>query len=310
MGPRHAILILFAAVAITLAGAVLFLTREDADSAGMVGSEVCRICHPDRYKSYAASIHGKKAVPGNPASQYGCESCHGPGAAHVEHKGGKGVGIFAYGKSISEAREKSAHCLRCHAESRNLVSWDMGRHRQEDIACDNCHSIHSGGPKNLKSNPPDLCWSCHRVVRAEGNKQSHHPVREKRIGCTDCHNQHGAFGPKMIKADVVNELCYNCHADKRGPHFWEHPPVDENCRTCHTPHGSNHSKLLVQKPPLLCQSCHNAIGHPGTMYTSFETFTGSATSGKNRMFARSCLNCHSNIHGSMGPSTRGTRFVR
>jgi hypothetical protein len=28
------------------------------------------------------------------------------------------------------------------------------------------------------------------------------------------------------------------------------------------------------------------------------------------MFARSCLNCHSNIHGSMGPSTRGQRFVR
>jgi hypothetical protein len=28
------------------------------------------------------------------------------------------------------------------------------------------------------------------------------------------------------------------------------------------------------------------------------------------MFARACLNCHSNIHGSMGPSTRGQRFVR
>jgi hypothetical protein len=28
------------------------------------------------------------------------------------------------------------------------------------------------------------------------------------------------------------------------------------------------------------------------------------------MFARACLNCHSNIHGGMGPSTRGKHFVR
>ena len=309
MGRRHAIL-LVASLTISLAGVVLLLTRDYAESAGMVGTEVCRLCHPDRYKSYAASIHGKKVVPGNPAAHDGCESCHGPGAAHVEHKGEKGVGISAFGKRISDAREKSGRCLRCHEEFRTLASWDMGRHRREDVSCDNCHSIHSGGPKNLKNTLPDLCWSCHRIVRAEGNKQSHHPVKERRISCVDCHNQHGGFGPKMIKADAVNELCYNCHADKRGPHFWEHPPVEENCRTCHTPHGSNHSKLLVQKPPQLCQSCHNSIGHPGSIYTNFETFGGSAASGKNRMFARSCLNCHSNIHGSMGPSTRGQRFVR
>jgi len=309
MGRRHAFL-LFTAFTVLLAGAVLALSREDAESAGTVGTEVCRLCHPDRYTSYTASIHGKKLVPGNPAARDGCESCHGPGAAHVEHQGGKGVGIFAFGKRPSDAREKSGHCLRCHEEFRTLASWDMGRHRREDISCDNCHSIHSGGPGNLKNAPPDLCWSCHRVVRAEGNKQSHHPVKERRISCVDCHSQHGAFGPKMIKADAVNELCYTCHADKRGPHFQEHPPVEENCRNCHTPHGSSHSKLLVRKPPQLCQSCHNAIGHPGSITTSFETFRGTAASGKNRMFARSCLNCHSNIHGSMGPSTRGTRLIR
>lgn len=309
MGRRHALL-LITALMVLIAGAVLALSREDAESAGTVGTQVCRLCHPDRYMSYAASIHGKEFVPGNPAAQDGCESCHGPGAAHVEHQGGKGVGIFAFGKRPSDAREKSGYCLRCHEEFRTLASWDMGRHRREDISCDNCHSIHAGGPGNLKNAPPDLCWSCHRVVRAEGNKQSHHPVRERRISCIDCHDQHGAFGPKMIKADTVNELCYACHADKRGPHFQEHPPVEENCRNCHIPHGSNHSKLLARKPPQLCQSCHNAIGHPGSIYSNFETFRGTASSGKNRMFARSCLNCHTNIHGSMGPSTRGTRLVR
>ena len=119
-----------------------------------------------------------------------------------------------------------------------------------------------------------------------------------------------SLATKMIKADSVNELCFKCHAEKRGPFFWEHPPVEENCLTCHVPHGSNHGKLLTRKPPHLCQSCHDASQHPGNIYTSFETFRGSAASGKNRMFARACLNCHSNIHGSMGPSTRGKHFVR
>jgi DmsE family decaheme c-type cytochrome len=112
----------------------------------------------------------------------------------------------------------------------------------------------------------------------------------------------------MIKANTVNELCYKCHADKRGPFMWPHPPVEENCLSCHTAHGSNISKLLVSRVPLLCQACHNDAGHPGTIYTSFETFQGRNPS--NKMFARACLNCHSTIHGSNAPSTRGRTHVR
>jgi predicted CXXCH cytochrome family protein len=67
---------------------------------------------------------------------------------------------------------------------------------------------------------------------------------------------------------------------------------------CHQVHGSNHSRLLVQRVPLLCQSCHNVAGHPSQPYTNLHSFRGPATSGKNKFFARSCLNCHGNIHGS------------
>jgi predicted CXXCH cytochrome family protein len=90
--------------------------------------------------------------------------------------------------------------------------------------------------------------------------------------------------------------------------MWPHPPVDENCLTCHVPHGSNHNKLLSSRVPQVCQSCHDATGHPSNPYTRFETFQGPTPS--NKMFARSCLNCHGNIHGSNGPSTRGKVFVR
>jgi DmsE family decaheme c-type cytochrome len=275
---------------------------------GYVGVEICKACHEDHYKTYMMSTHSNKYIPGNPANKEGCESCHGPGAAHVEKSGERGVGIFIFGKRITEAKAKSAKCLACHGETRELSFWDLSKHQVSSVSCDNCHTVHSGTRKNLKARQPELCNICHREIRLQENKTSHHPIPEGKIKCTDCHNQHGGFGPKMIRANTVNELCYKCHAEKRGPVMWEHPPVDENCLNCHIPHGSNHNKLLVSKPPLLCQSCHDTTRHPGTLYTSFNTFQGPSPS--NKMFARACLNCHSAIHGSNAPSLRGETHVR
>lgn len=277
---------------------------------GYVGPDVCKACHLNYFTSYAQSIHSKKIIPGSPANKHGCESCHGPGAAHVQKGGGRGTGMMVLGKPTGSAEEKSAICLSCHADSVNLAFWDMSRHRVNGISCDRCHSTHAGTRKNLRASVPELCNGCHQSIRAQENRQSHHPIKEGKTKCTECHDQHGGFGTKMLKANSVTELCYKCHSDKRGPYLWEHPPVAENCLTCHVPHGSNHYKLLADKPPNLCLSCHDVPGHPGNVYTSFETFRGAATSNKNRMFARGCLNCHSNIHGSNGPAARGRYFLR
>ena len=36
--------------------------------------------------------------------------------------------------------------------------------------------------------------------------------------------------------------------------------------TCHDPHGSSNERMLVAKPPILCQRCHVATRHPSTIY--------------------------------------------
>ena len=295
-----------------------------------VGSEACKDCHEAYYNKFIKSVHGKKEVSGNPANREGCESCHGPGAQHVEKGGGKGVAIIAFGKRM-DPQEKSSKCLACHEESKALAFWNMNRHMFAGNSCDSCHSIHRGVEKLLVASEPDLCFACHRNIRAQTNKQSHHPVNEVFVGrqalkCSSCHNTMSAFGvepvnsysssrrsgtDKMLRAESVNELCFKCHAEKRGPFMWEHIPVQENCLICHEAHGSNHRKLLTQKVPLLCQDCHGSQGsHATRPYTNLHSFQGSATAGKNKFFARSCLNCHTNIHGSNGPRERGETFVR
>jgi DmsE family decaheme c-type cytochrome len=105
----------------------------------------------------------------------------------------------------------------------------------------------------------------------------------------------------MIKAASVNEQCYTCHTEKRGPFLWEHAPVRENCLNCHNPHGSNHDKLLVAKMPYLCQRCHLNTRHPGTFY---DGRVGGGTLGlsSNRAFEHACKNCHQNVHGGNAPS--------
>ena len=95
-----------------------------------------------------------------------------------------------------------------------------------------------------------------------------------------------------------------------------HPPVEDNCLSCHTPHGSNHNKLLNEKVPNLCQDCHVQGRHPTSYYGQNQawikpdgtTNPDSATS--SRFVSRSCLNCHNAIHGSNAPTNRGKYLIR
>lgn len=306
-----------------------FQSNARADS-GYAGAEACKGCHEAYYSKFVRSVHGKKAIPGSPANREACESCHGPGAQHAEKGGGRGVAIFAFGRGMN-AKEKSSKCLSCHEESKVLAFWNMNRHNFAGNSCDSCHSIHRGVDKLLIAAEPDLCFNCHRNIRAQINKQSRHPIKEAYVGrqaltCSSCHNTMGSFSAeavvsfsgsrrsgtdKMIRADSVNDLCYKCHAEKRGPFMWQHVPVDENCLICHEAHGSNHGKLLTNRVPFLCQNCHSVQGsHPRRPLTNLHSFRGPATANRNKFYGRSCLNCHTNIHGSNGPGERGETFIR
>ena len=165
-------------------------------------------------------------------------------------------------------------------------------HETRGLACTDCHTIMKSvsAQHQLKTAfEPDTCFQCHKDRRAQMFRSSHMPLREGKIVCSDCHNPHGSATEAMLRQDSINDNCYKCHAEKRGPFLFEHAPVRENCLNCHDPHGSINEHSLKMSVPRLCYECHT-IGH--------------TQAGPNSQFTmgRACLNCHTNIHGSNSPA--------
>ena len=273
--------------------------------AGYAGSDTCVVCHTDQEASLKGTSHGRANDPRSPAATLGCESCHGPGQAHVDDDAKGNILKFAAMKPA----DVSQTCLTCHNRGAH-AAWEGSTHEARNLSCATCHSVHKPASferQLVKTTETALCATCHRlqVVKTE-RAVAHMPVREGKLACSTCHNPHGSISNvKALKVgSSVVESCTSCHAEMRGPVLWEHAPVRESCTTCHDPHGSSNDRMLAVRMPMLCQRCHVATRHPASIYDN-DAITVAKS---NRMFGRSCVNCHSNVHGSNHPS--GQFFMR
>jgi len=245
------------------------------DDATYVGSQVCTGCHANQSTRFGNTVMGKIFLknPRNALEKGGCETCHGPGSAHVAAGGGRGVGGIISFRADDPSRTP---------EDNNAIMTNVTPKFQL-----------------AKLTEMDTCFQCHKNKRAEIWRSSHMPIREGKMTCSSCHNPHGTYGEALLNEATVNDNCYKCHAEKRGPFLWEHPPVRESCLNCHDPHGSINDFLLKISRPRLCQQCHaNLTGHPGNPRNPQSVYA----------FNRECQNCHSQHHGSNSPS--GSRFHR
>jgi len=279
------------------------------------GADTCLGCHdPDSDTSTfttADIFKSRHAQRGNAHAPFGpgglqCEACHGPGARHSV-KGAKTAINSLKSNSFLSARERNQTCLGCHqGQTRN--AWHVGAHDRNQLACTDCHKLHTGNDAVLaKTTQPEVCVGCHTQQRADFHKASTHPVRFGLMTCSDCHNPHGSTTVAMLNKPTVNQTCYTCHAEKRGPMLWEHAPVAEDCTLCHSPHGSVRPALLNKTPPLLCQQCHAPAGHPSVARTG-AALPGNGGVGAAFVVAGSCTNCHSQVHGSNHPA--GAKLMR
>lgn len=279
-------------------------TNPDTPDAKPVGQATCTACHGQETKNFAHTVHAMGmdvAFAADPATAT-CEACHGPGSVHAQNPTQKGS-IIAFTKDGgTPVVAQTASCLGCHAGGQR-DHWLGSIHQRNDLSCSDCHNPmakFSAEGLMAKQSISETCATCHQDVRQQFNRRSHMPLPEGQMSCADCHNPHGTLNASLMKTDTVNETCYQCHAEKRGPFLFEHAPVRDSCLNCHTPHGSNQHALLVAPVPFLCQQCHSHVRHPNDLLTSTSLANGGAAD--ERLMARGCISCHSQVHGSNHPS--------
>jgi len=280
------------------------------------GADTCLKCH-DEDNEYPVlpifqSKHGQVNDVRTPFAGLQCESCHGPGDEHSKQarKSDDLQGtIINFGKKVATpATLQNQKCLACHQDN-NRGHWPGSAHEQQDLSCASCHQIHvAKDPVMQPTTQTQVCISCHTRQRADLHKRSVHPIKYNQLHCSSCHQPHGSVADNLLVKPNLNETCYSCHAEKRGPFLWQHAPVDEDCTSCHVPHGSNQVALLKKRTQLLCRECHSPAGHP-SLSPSSTSLPGGRHSGLGKfLVGKNCLNCHSQIHGSNHPS--GAKFTR
>ncbi len=272
-------------------------------SPSYMGDAVCAACHENLLGHYERTIHAKVFSAENGRSERmrrGCEGCHGPAGLHVAAGGGTFDAMITFRRDESEPiAAQNAVCLECH-EGGARVYWEGSAHESAEVACGTCHHLMRAKSREgllAAKHETETCAQCHLLPRSQMFRNAHMPVREGKMSCSSCHNPHGTIAESLISDLTVNDNCYRCHAEKRGPFLWEHPPVYENCLNCHHPHGSTRKSMLKLSLPRLCQQCH-VSGHGGSGRDPDNRF----------VVGSSCLECHPNVHGSNHPS--GDRFTR
>jgi DmsE family decaheme c-type cytochrome len=275
------------------------------------GADTCIACHDDQ--KVLAVFRTKHAVPEDAHSPFGhgqlqCEACHGPGGNHAARvrRGQERPAIPAFGsESLSSVAEQNSNCINCHEKDLGFA-WHASSHDSNSVSCAGCHTVHvDNDPVLTASTQAAVCFDCHQQVRTQSMKPYAHPIRQGEMSCNSCHSPHGETTDRLLVRQTTNATCFDCHAEQRGPYLWEHAPVAEDCTNCHDPHGSSQPGMLTMRAPLLCQGCHSQDGHPSLPQDESGLVTGLPSK---YLLGQSCLNCHSEVHGSNHPS--GSELMR
>lgn len=285
-------------------GALLFLclmlpagyTLGDASTEPAANCLDCHAASADKpVQALLRTSHGRAGSGGNKS----CVSCHGDSAAHAATPVTEAPTISFGPRWPSSPQQQVESCTGCHSSGQQML-WVGSVHDDEDLSCTSCHDLHVQRDEVLgEITQADVCYTCHARQRTQANLPSRHPIKEGRTRCSDCHNSHGSTSEFALVEPTLNDTCYQCHDEKRGPYLFEHAPAAEDCSICHDAHGAINDDLLRARGPFLCQQCHAAAFHPSTVYSG--TGLPSAQPNQN-MLGKNCMNCHSQVHGSNHPS--------
>ncbi len=275
--------------------------------------DLCYTCH----KQYSGKFTH------SPTSLGACLLCHN--AHESEHK--------------SLLTEKQPNlCYLCHEQlEKKMTNDQVSTHSPAEDNCTACHDPHVSDVSvmMLKEQMKTLCMECHLKqdvtlpVDIAAVAYKHKPI-ETESSCLHCHDPHATIFENHLLGEPM-DLCLQCHNQKVTAYDGteliniekllqnntnHHGPIKErNCSGCHSPHGSNYYRILLDKYPKdfytdtfeiddfkLCFTCHES-----TLLRDKETTTlTNFRDGKRNLHylhvnrpakGRSCRACHE-IHAS------------
>jgi predicted CXXCH cytochrome family protein len=227
--------------------------------------ELCFDCHQE-----AGKFQDKK-FPHTPVEEEACILCH---ETHSSWNNKLLIG------------EGDNQCLLCH--KKEFESFLKMKHIHEPViegACQRCHDPHgSNYPMLTYKKEPESCYDCHQDIAKVVKHSSHvHGATVIEKSCSNCHSIHASSLPKLLEKPIF-DLCLSCHnktiqnpdgtvleniAELMEENPFKHGPIQQNnCNACHSPHGSNISRLLISDYPQqfyipfnvkeykLCFQCH------------------------------------------------------
>jgi predicted CXXCH cytochrome family protein len=232
-------------------------------------TDACNKCHTtngatnigaDTAGFFTASASAKKYY-----QDVQCESCHGPGAAHVATPDEtQPIPYF-----VSRDTVNGVGCGQCHSGPPHnpfFEDWSRGAHRVIEAPA--------------ISNTSGTCLQCHEgktVATRFGASTTYveaSSTTPMQLGCTTCHNPHGSDNTNELRKSITvadsTNLCIQCHkrravpdlTSSSGPHSPQGPTFlgysgwrpagfvwDSTSMTTHSNPAAN---------PTLCATCHLA----------------------------------------------------
>ncbi len=250
------------------------------------GSETCALCHADIAAKFSSNPHSELALM-HGGKGVTCESCHGPGAAHVA-SGGDPTKILQLTKM--SAKQIDMTCLGCHASAHpNFLRSD---HAKAGVSCTSCHSIHdlapvavpahAAAPAAAAMKKPDSITRFFSAMKPDSSISD--PLQ-----WTAASLAMPGQNPNLLKAPQP-QLCFSCHSDVKSAFSQPfHHKVNEGlmkCTDCHDTHGTfgNNQLRSTADQNMICVKCHTETRGPFVFEHAAVKSEG-------------CLGCHS-PHGS------------